>query len=1572
MKLRKLHIVFGIIGMCLSFMPSTIEAATQIGGTINTNTTLGPNGTPADNVYWVTSNLNITEGATLTIEQGVVIKFNQGLGLGIQNGANLVALGSDLAQIRFTSIKDDNFGGDTNGDGDATTASKGDWVGIYVHSSDPACGLDFEHVTINYATTGIQASDVPHSYKQQIITLSNVDVSYCLGFPLIVPATAVKGAIALTNSYSNNGNNAIGISGSFLTEDATWTNRMPFVNMATYGGGSIGIVNAKLTLEPGVIMKSKQGGIGINDGGHLSALGTAQSKIVFTSFQDDNFGGDTNGDGNATSASLGDWSRIYVFSGGEPPPPQPSSADFDHVIIHYAQNGIVTPDVYVVTAQPIVTLSNSEISNCSEFPVVIPMNTVDNAIDMTNIYSNNRIEAIGISASVLTEDAIWTNRMPYINMAGVWAGNNVHANLILEAGVIYKSKLHYLCINNGGHLSAEGTAELPIIFTSNKDDDFGGDTNLDGNETNPVEGDWAGICLYHEGPPGSADFDHIKIRYAKNGIWTQDTNYLDKQTTVMLSNSDVSYCSEFPVVIPMNAVDNAIDLSNTYFNNGIEAIGISASYLTENATWTNRMPYVNMAGIWAGNNVHADLVLEPGVIYKSKSHYLCINNGGYMHALGTAEEPIIFTSNNDENFGGDTNGAENATLPNAGDWKGVHLYNEGAAGHLEVDHVMIRYAQTGIWTFDNIGEQMTVSMSNTTVSNCSDYPVRIPMNTVVQAIDMSNTYTDNNKQAIAISQSELTENATWTNRMPYVNTRNYWGGLAVSADLVLAPGLIFKSKKYGIVSNHGGFLHALGTSGSPIVFTSLYDDEFGGDTNGDGNATLPNAGDWGGIYLFHEGPPGRAEFDNVKIRYANYGIWTQGAYTVENQTIVSLSNSDISDCLEFPVMIPMNTVDDAIDLSNTYSNNGIDAIGITASYLTEDATWTNRMTYVNCAAIWAGNSVFANLVLEAGVIIKSKKYGISIQNQGSLIAAGECRPSDQIIFTSFKDDSFGGDTNNDGEETVPASGDWSGIELHNDASLTLENGTIRFAQTGIKVHSSTQVSVTSSNLIDNTEGIINHNSTPIVYATNNCWGHETGPYHPTSNPGGLGNSVTDNVDFSDWAVEPVCMIENSPPTANIVDPDPVDEGGTIEVTGYGDDPDEDPLTYAWDLDNDGIFETPGQTVPFSAVELDGPSAHTIRLQVTDDGGLSAIDEATVQVDNVAPTTVAISAPIDPVLVNTEISVSADFTDPGIFDTHTTEWDWGDESTLPGTVEETNGSGTVTGMHSYDSAGVYTITLTVTDKDGASSVAYYQYVVVYDPSAGFVTGAGWINSPEDAYPANPSLTGKAIFGFVSKYHKGASTPSGNTRFKFKVADLSFKSTLYDWMVIAGARAKYKGTGTINDDGNYGFMLSAIDGEINGGGGDDKFRIKIWDKDNNDVVVYDNQLDAADDTDPTTILGAGSIKIHKDASLDKPFGPMVLESEPVPKEFSLSQNYPNPFNPTTTIRFGLPEASQVQLIIYNTLGQKIRQIVDEQCSEGVYSVYWDGLDEFGNAMSAGVYFYQIQTEGFVTTKKMILAK
>lgn len=93
---------------------------------------------------------------------------------------------------------------------------------------------------------------------------------------------------------------------------------------------------------------------------------------------------------------------------------------------------------------------------------------------------------------------------------------------------------------------------------------------------------------------------------------------------------------------------------------------------------------------------------------------------------------------------------------------------------------------------------------------------------------------------------------------------------------------------------------------------------------------------------------------------------------------------------------------------------------------------------------------------------------------------------------------------------------------------------------------------------------------------------------------------------------------------------------------------------------------------------------------------------------------------------------------------------------------------------------------------------------------------------------------------------------------------------------------------------------------------------------------------------------------------------------PKEFSLSQNYPNPFNPMTSIRYDLPETGNVEIIVYNILGEKITTLIYGTQQAGAKEVVWNGTDDLGGAVSAGIYIYQIRAGDFVESRKMILIR
>ncbi len=334
--------------------------------------------------------------------------------------------------------------------------------------------------------------------------------------------------------------------------------------------------------------------------------------------------------------------------------------------------------------------------------------------------------------------------------------------------------------------------------------------------------------------------------------------------------------------------------------------------------------------------------------------------------------------------------------------------------------------------------------------------------------------------------------------------------------------------------------------------------------------------------------------------------------------------------------------------------------------------------------------------------------------------------------------------------------------------------------------------------------------------------------------------------------------QGQPPAAGAGGPYLGFEGVAVDLDGSGSvDSDGAIVSWEWDLDDDGDFDDATGEKPAATFADD--YAGTVGLRVTDNDGLHAEARSAIEVRNVAPTLGPVIVPPVPTQLGGGTSVSIGFSDAGVLDTHSATWDWGDGTMSPGMVVEAGGTGTAYGSHVYAEAGVYAVTIVVADDDGgAVSAIASEYVVVYDPAGGFVTGGGWIDSPPGAYVAAPELFGKASFGFVSKYKKGASLPQGSAQFAFHAAGFNFKSTALEWLVVANDRAKFKGSGVVNGAGGYGFMITAIDGDPKRA--PDAFRIKVWDK-GTGLVVYDNQLGESETAYSATVLGGGSIVVHR---------------------------------------------------------------------------------------------------------------
>ena len=312
------------------------------------------------------------------------------------------------------------------------------------------------------------------------------------------------------------------------------------------------------------------------------------------------------------------------------------------------------------------------------------------------------------------------------------------------------------------------------------------------------------------------------------------------------------------------------------------------------------------------------------------------------------------------------------------------------------------------------------------------------------------------------------------------------------------------------------------------------------------------------------------------------------------------------------------------------------------------------------------------------------------------------------------------------------------------------------------------------------------------------------------------------------------------------------KGASVTFDGsHSIDPEGKPLTYDWDLDNDGEFD---DASGINAVKIFTDNGiFQISLRVTDDGNHTANDSLTVTISNDAPILSDIVMPVSPQKVKNNLLFSAAYTDPGKNDTITAVWDWDDGTSDAGVIVEND----ITGNHNYNTPGLYQVKLTLTDEDGESVQKSTDVIIVFAPNAASVFGSGWINLQGGSTMTNLGGTGKLTFDFNASYRRASSVmPSGKTNITIKGKSFKFVSTSYSWMIVKGQTAFLEGSGTVNGKGDYGLLVS-IQNEPWYISNSDMLRFKIWNKATKEVIL-DTQPSEADSA-PAKTLVKGSIFI-----------------------------------------------------------------------------------------------------------------
>lgn len=1186
------------------------NAQTNISTHFTTNTTL----TAANSPYTVTTDININAGVTVTIEDGVEIRFN--------NSRYLQVFGTlNATGTKFTSS--------------AATPTKGIWDGIYVSYEGNA---SFGEINLNNCTV---------EYAQNIwcrkgtLTLKTTTIDNFSGYGVQVYS---QGTLDISETTIKNTNHPIYFTGPGMlksgggnvltgnTEDYVYLN---FADISgTFNMPDMGIPyrlttfrvaeTATVNISPGAKLYSFNTEMTIR--GKIKARGTSDKPIIFDMHPNASYWLGI----NITSTAV-DTACIFkncIFKNAKYDNDAYVSMAIDNASPSF-ENCVFTQNHrnLFVTGISKPTFTNcsfgpSTILNAEAYNLAIDMNAnVDFTTDSIK-FNANEIRAVRILPSTVIDDA-HLKKISFKNVENItyclYETTTVHdtASLVIDPGVVIKCRQYNSLIVANGTLTGIGTETEPIIFTHLADDNFGNPLDSQNNGQAGISNSNSGrIAIYgnstskikywkiHYGGYNSDNWavyvskgnivENCEIKNSYRGIYFYDN-------AQVLNNSflNINY---FPVGRKVN-LGNPVLLGNTVSNVGYIGILIG-EFATDSPTlkpmdfagFTN-VAYIieSQLSIAAGNVV----TIDPGVVIKfNQRYYGYLSVSGAIKAIGKENNKIIFTCIADDSASGDTNNNGTSSVPTNYDWQGLEFTGTASDTDNILKNCEVRYCgYPAYWDGSMRITDCRVVMDSIKV-NFSYGGALCIFGNANPVITNSQFYNLNNAPIYMDMFSNPTLTGNKVANLPRIGLRIRGGNISgtvpirsfagydsisyiieetmtISNELVIPAGATFKGAGRW---NIQGKLDIQGTAQKPVVFTTQEDDLYGSpkDMQQNGQAGLNNSGSY---FVFYDQANDASTIDHALFRRStsNSIQMTNASPKILNTKFEDLpypgialagsSTPSINGCIfnnaSFPFTTSLVTYP-AETIGNTITGTTGRAIRISDETLTKDVTMvkhdfagiTNIPYFFQNYTVGTG----AKLTINPGIVCKFGSGGyMNIQN--GLIAKGGSTVDSTIVFTADRDDFYGGDTYNDGDANLPNTNYWQGINFYNEsidencllencilkngtywyypqyagyeqynkgaitlnnASPTIKNSLFESNYFGIISFGTSLPKITNCDFVGTDPtygyGIWNQTSTNTIMAEGCWWNHNTGPRH-SSNPGGLGERVSDYVDFTPFALQ---------------------------------------------------------------------------------------------------------------------------------------------------------------------------------------------------------------------------------------------------------------------------------------------------------------------------------------------------------------------------------------------------------------------------------------------------------------------